>query len=266
METKKASILASIEIYVETGQIDKLEELLSDKNIDYDHVIFLKKLIEFNKYNIFQIVTKYMDIDVPNEEGNTLLLEFIFELENYHDEEYQSYNLEIENKILYVLDFVKEINNTNYNGEHALYCYVDLLCTNGCVLNENKVKILKKMLEKGADIRGEDPDELSVINVSVCNANVLKIILENARISNERVFKTINVSMLHNIIDCLHYTYDAIELLLPHIDDINGKNNSTRRDLASYIHSSYYYDNDISPEVRELLIENGARLDLIQTS
>lgn len=258
MEKGKAEsfIYESIITSIITGKIDEIEQIVNTnfkimgKNVGYDRVNVLKKFIENSRYDMFQIVIKYIHIDIFDINHNdTLLISLIKDL----DKRDMYHNSMTENRILYVLDYVKDIDREDRLGRTALFNFVVFLCRHE--LDENKIKILKKMLDLGAIIYHSVPDDNDVICRAIYNTDILKIILENALIDGVKGIKSLDIGILFDSF-YNHCSYDVIELLLPYIDDINQVDNNGNN-IAYHVRESY----NISPEIQELLIENGARLD-----
>jgi len=244
---------------VKNGDFDKIKQILSTKIIEkifntedivYNPIEVLMHFIKNDKYDIFEMVIKYIDIDVQDTDGYTLLKHLIGDIayDDFYGEYYQSYNVKTENRILYVLNFVKNINITDHSGATALCDYVETLFA--CKMDENKTKIIKKMLELDADLNCECVNGSTVFHMAVCNIDALKLLLEY---SSAKGSQFIDISVLHHTLKNCNYSYDIIELLLSYIKDINEKDMDGNG-------IDFYVSDNINEDVKVLLIENGAFL------
>lgn len=279
-EEIEAFICESIHLVMKNGDIDKIESMLHkliDMTGEYNPIKIMEKFIT-NEY-IFTTLLKYIDIDTQDDDGRTLLI-YLIGMLRYRDNDFHGeYNKEIENKILYILEFTKNINLVDNEYCNALFHYVDSLChlhfgdgfdsesdielgesnieldESDIKLDENKTKILKKILELGADIYYKHLlENVTILHVIGHRINILKCILDNAYVDGIKGVRNIDISVLFYIFHNINYSYDTIELLLQYIDinqvDSDGFN----------IRDHVITCGDISPEIIELLIESGARL------
>jgi len=207
-------------------------------NIEIRHI--LTYCLNNYKYDMFTLLTKYIDIDNINDCDSTFLTRLIrldLGSTTYHHRFF-----EVNNDIMFILSHTKNINMKTSNDDTAIISYISVMRDYNMLLSECPMpgKIITKMLEMGADIFHQNSSGHSALNMamSMDNYDLVKLLLENAK------FDYANISVLHDSLangDC----YDVIELLLLYIKDIKEKDTSGR-DVYSFI-------DDCDENIKELI-------------
>lgn len=261
------------EIYA-CNNINELEYFLSfikekadafkygDKKYKTQNADFINKCFELLEFcisdiddrNLFEILIKYIDIDMQNVNGTTLLMSTIldFQMLALGDDVFDQISRDI---IMYILDYTKNINLHRLNGMTALNCYMSAMNRPGIKYNKTKYDVVVKMLELGADIFHDCTSNVSAFSIAVRinNYNLVKLLLDNADMNGKNIGK-IDARDIYNAFE-QDDNYDIIELLLQYVDDINECFYDDEPILKG-CHKTY----DISPNIIELLTESGARL------
>lgn len=241
---RKRNIKAEIRQAICYDEFEKIKDLLPFIN-DPIHNEKLKTLLIYsllkNKMNIFEYFIKTMKINYYQDDiGFTILYELTL-LDRLH-------NIDIHP----VLALTKNINNRMIDGRGTvLYYYVPYISKDR-KRNERElyIKTLNILLEHGAD-----PyimiDEESIISRETRAYNV-DIDICTILLNNNKMNKFVGI---HTLINVLLYQiednkYDIIEMLLPHISDINK--------LYEGHSVLWYAKNNGNSDIIELLEMHGA--------
>jgi len=162
-----------------------------------------------DKYKIFDYLAKIIDIDEKNEYGDTMLMLVI------GDGEYNTKDIK------HILKHVKNINLQNIDGDTALNI---LLYDLPNPLKNKHIKTIKLFLERGADLSIRSTEDKSAIDTVIKNAPNIKLLelllpYYNGHICANDIYVMIYDYSEHDSL------YDAVELLMPYIDDINKLDN-----------------------------------------
>lgn len=260
---KNEKLFTSLGKNIEVGNFKKVKKLMikfqnSEKDeYYYDHCIDIaNSCVDYYDNKMFDMVIKYIDIqyiDTHYDDGN-FLLHFI----NANRDAIMRSKQQMCKKISHILDSVTNINKINQFGNTILFQYFECFRGNKLVLSDKKINVIKKMLELGADILGNEymnsPLIWSIVND---NYDLTKLLLENAVVDGVKGSMKINMTMFTYALDGENINYDIVELLLQYLDDIDGINRNGRniRDIIEL--------NRITDEnVIELLKLHGAQLRL----
>lgn len=237
------------------GTISLIEELLV-KFVKYqDDISYSNSCTELftyciqeSRFDILELISKYIDIDSQNDDGITLLMDII----NYiGSAPLINDNLEPQNKsILQVLKCVKNINLIDFDGNTALSYYFDAI--KDYELNPSVLEVINKMLELGADIFLYNQEGISPLD-RACIYNkydIVKLMVTNSYLNGDRVnIDAITVCVYNNV------NYDIFELLLEYIEDINYIQDGGRS-IKNAIKVSEFNNSDVI----ELLVAHGLQL------
>lgn len=232
-----------------------LENLLINENIsskcdDMQYAQNCKDLLLHSVYtnrDVFETLIKYINVDIKGIYQETALMSSIVCEDRINNDDFNDYS----DHVLFILKYVQNINLLNDQKNNALQLYLDVICDNNLDLDNIKIKVISKMLELGADIFNMNENNHSAIHSIVWtnNYDLTKFALDNY----------INRGNSHIPISLLHYviyrgrSYDIVELLLRYVYDINELNVNGRNTMWYINHSDPY------PDIKELLIEHGAR-------
>jgi len=227
-----------------------INEYISSKCYDIQYAQNCIELLLHSVYtnrDVFETLIKYINVDIKGIYQETALMSSIVCEDRISNDDFNDYS----DHVLFILKYVRDINLLNDQKNNALQLYLDIICDNNLDLDNIKIKVISKMLELGADIFNMNEDDHSAIHSIVWtnNYDLTKFTLDNY----------INRGNSHIPISLLHYviyrgrSYDIVELLLRYILDINELNENGRNTMW-YINNS-----DLHLEIKELLIEHGAR-------
>jgi len=227
---------------------NNLREYENALNYDESGYKILEHAILTRNIDALVILYKYIDPDYTDEDGHTVLMKIMISDFKFAAEDVQIHNGEM---LTYLFDNTKTINNKEY-------CYLLDNVVENYIINENcgydyefeNICVIKKLIAYGANpyIWKEDETTKSPFNFSVkCGcADLVKLFLENI----DLLFYEHEYEYLSSAI----YHYDVLELILPHVKNINAVKNE--KTILQYVRQNTHIDN--IPEIIELLITYGA--------
>ncbi len=238
---------------IKTNNIENLKILIEDyifycktEKFPNNRLQFLFECcLTYQRYDIFDLLTKYINVDIQDEKGNTILMNTICKNYVYYKNE----------DINFILNYVKDINKSDIFYNHtALYLYINPNTIHDIKFNLNKItSTIIKMLNLGADIFIRNYNGYSILDFAIKakSCSIIELLLNNTK--KERIINMEILRTICNLIDDID-NYDVVELLLCYVDDINemdaGKNT-----IMGYIE---YAKDDIDPNFIELLKVHGA--------
>jgi len=251
------SLAINIQLAIENNNPEKAEQILSmhveNLSEHYKHRL-LQYILRIKKYDTFDLLLKYIDINSRSSDGYTLLTKTLNDIFAFTD-----INLICE-YVSFLLKCGSDVNIILYDEDTAFSILIHKLCSLSISLNQSLRNIIINILilSNGDRIyNGKTP----LINITIAynRYDLLELLLENYHINNDLVkLKALKCALRSN------RNYDIAALLIHHINNINGfmyegellRSVYGRETLLSWYNKLSY----ANPEIIELLIENGARL------
>lgn len=228
------------------------EYKIANNSPDSDFNYLLTTYVHMENLSIFDILIKFIDIHVLKKDGKTVLSNIISNSSLLCDND--SFD-GMSRTCMFLLDRMNNISTKDEDGYSALILYLDGISTNNLYINEIKLNVIKKMLEMDPSVFEHDPNVFKRENPI---QTMLHLALDRSsydllHLALKNIKNRLNIYYLFYALDLGTDEYDIIELLLSYIDDINGTDDEGNN-IDWYIHNR-----DLSNDIRELLIENGAR-------
>lgn len=261
--------MQTIILAIEDGNYNEVEKLITefiqernqinDRNstsyVEFENecvVIFLYSLNN-EKYDIFRMLTKYLNVDSKDLRGNTLLIRYIqegFVGYNNHHVGNKYFNKMSKNRIMLILEYTKNINLVDICGDNALYIYMEAIKSRNLKYDDTKFCVIHKMLELGVDILCNQENNAFNLALESNYYDLLEIFLN--RITDDKIIITALLDAVE-----IGSNYDIVELLLRYVDDINAPCPKRKQNIK-WLVGEYKDMND--QNIIELLEENGAHL------
>lgn len=136
---------------------------------------FTLYVLEHKQPEHFNMLTKYFNIDELDEQGKTLLMNYLYDERYYYDKSIKMLSM--------VLKYTKDINKPNKEGKSALHIFISDHIEDDWDDRYNQSNVLKTLLKYGANPFIK-VDEMSPIELAIKYRNIelLETIIENQKI------------------------------------------------------------------------------------
>jgi len=249
-EIKLEKIRNIVECLIKKNDLTQLKKLLSQLDVHYLYSVKYnpyKNILSLSYESHTDEITEYLltiiDVDeyVSSDTGYTVLMQILDNVYVWDDRLHQ------------LLSHTKNIDKQNVNtGRTVLHQMTYLYHEIAHDFHESVIFAIKTLIEYGADPYDYDYKHDSIINTAAMSSGAIKLLTV---LLNNKMGKYVEVGILYDIIMVnMNQTYDVIELLLPHIKNINEPCFDGNNTLLWHVRNCEYANKDVI----ELLEMHGA--------